>query len=202
MIYSGSPSKHLNALALVIIEKLKTGHRCLYLNSPAMVVGIRSYLAAAGLHVAKELSAGSLVLSSATDHLIDGLFDPKRMLALIGDAVDESLRDGYKGLWATGDMTWELGGEKSFEKLFAYECGLEVMFRSRPALSGICQYHQDTLPEHALNAAVLKHKSMFISETLSRVNLFYSPVETAPSPRIPPSKLKKMVAKAHQAASR
>jgi hypothetical protein len=44
MIYEGPPSTHLQGLAALIIAKLKANCRCLYLNSPTMVAGIRSYL--------------------------------------------------------------------------------------------------------------------------------------------------------------
>ncbi len=39
----------------------------------------------------------------------DGSFDVPMMLANLEEALDQALRDGYKGLWATGDMTWEFG---------------------------------------------------------------------------------------------
>jgi hypothetical protein len=151
MIYEGSPAKHLPGLAQVIREKLRANNRCLYLNSPPMVAGIRSYLAAEGLDVAQEVNDGSLVLSSDSGHLVNGVFDVARMLAMLAEAVNDALAHGYAGLWATGDMTWELGSEKNFGKLMEYECGLEEMFRDFPALSGICQYHRDTLPEDALH---------------------------------------------------
>ncbi len=35
------------------------------------------------------------------------------MLHKLEDALDQALSDGYKGLWATGDMTWEFGSEKN-----------------------------------------------------------------------------------------
>src|ERR1700734_407877 len=114
LIYAGSPSRHLAALAATMREKLEANYRCLYLNSPPMVAGIRSYLAADGLDVVQEVKNGSLVLSSDSGHLVDGVFDPARMLAMLADAVNDALAHGYAGLWATGDMTWELGSEKNF----------------------------------------------------------------------------------------
>jgi hypothetical protein len=38
-----------------------------------------------------------------------------------------------------------------------YECAVGQMFRALPALSGICQYRRDTLPEDALYVAVSTH---------------------------------------------
>jgi hypothetical protein len=98
MIYEGSPAKHLPGLARLIRDKLRANNRCLYLNSLPMVAGIRSYLSAAGVDVAQEVNRGSLVLSSDQDHLLDGIFDPARMLDVLADAVSEALAQGYAGL--------------------------------------------------------------------------------------------------------
>jgi hypothetical protein len=157
-----------------------------------MVAGVRSYLAADGLAVAQEVNNGSLVLSSDTGHLVDGVFDASRMLAMLADASD-ALDQGYAGLWATGDMTWELGSEKNFGKLLEYECGLEEMLHDVPELSGICQHHRDTLPDDALQVAVSKHRGIYLNETLSRVNAFYSPPGSPAAPRLSAPRLKEMI---------
>jgi hypothetical protein len=194
MIYEGSPAKHLPGLAQVIREKLRANNRCLYLNSPPMVAGIRSYLAADGLDVAQDVNNGSLILSSDSGHLVNGVFDVARMLGMLADAVNDALAHGYAGLWATGDMTWELGSEKNFGKLMEYECGLEEMFRDLTALSGICQYHRDTLPEDALQVALSKHRGIYLNETLSRINPFYSPADSpATALRLSAPRLKEMI---------
>lgn len=173
LIYEGSPSRQLPALVATIQRKLNEGHRCLYLNSRPMVAGIRSGLAAAGIDVVQELAKARLVLSSESSLSPDGTFDVNRMLHKLEDALDQALSDGYKGLWATGDMTWEFGSEKNFPKLLEYECGLEALIQKRPALGGICQYHCDTLPRDVTRQALLTHRSLFLNETLSRVNPHY-----------------------------
>ncbi len=197
MIYAGSPAKHLRGFAEVMIEKLRVNNRCLYLNSPTMVAGIRSYLAAAGLDVAQEVNKRSLVLSSEQEHLVNGRFDADRMLSMLGSAVDDAVADGYAGFWAAGDMTWELGSEENFDKLMEYECGLEKMFGSHPALSGICQYHQDTLPDDALQVALSRHRAVYINETLSRLNPIYSPIESPTAKRLSTPRLKEMLSHLH-----
>ncbi len=47
------------------------------------------------------------------------------------------------------------------------------LFHQHPALSGICQYHTDTLPREVLRHGLLTHPSLFINETLSRLNPHY-----------------------------
>jgi MEDS: MEthanogen/methylotroph, DcmR Sensory domain len=81
--------------------------------------------------------------------------------------------EGYEGLWATGDMSWEFGPQKDFSKLLEYETRLEEFFREHPTISGICQYHADTLPREVLSQGLLTHPSIFINETLSRINPHY-----------------------------
>ena len=177
LIYSGSPARHLPALAALMRRKLEERHRCLYLDSPPMVAGMRSYLSAAGVDVAREVEKGSLVLSSDQGHLVDGHFDVDLMIRSLEEAVQQALNDGYLGLWATGDMTWEFGSRKEMAKLLEYEGKLEDLFRRQPSLCGICQYHVDTLPPEAVGQGLLTHPSLFINETLSRVNPHYVPRE-------------------------
>lgn len=184
MIYEGSPAKYLPGLAAVIVEKLKENNRCLYLNAPAMVAGMRSYLAAAGLDVSDAVRKGALVLSSDQGHLINGRFDPGSMLDMLKDAVSQALSDGYKGLWATGDMTWELGDKSNFSKVLEYEFGLERLFQTLPALGGLCQYHTDTLPADVVEKALYTHRAVYISQTLSSVSPYYMSLESV-DPRRP-----------------
>lgn len=173
LIYTGSPAGYLPQLAGAIRRKLDGNFRCLYLNSPPMVAGLRSYLAATGIDVAREVSSGNLVLSSDQGHLVDGSFVIGRMLDTLENAVAEALNNGYKGLFATGDINWEFGATKDFSKLLDYEWTLEELFRRQPALCGICQYHADTLPSHVVADAQHAHQALFINETLSRLNPSY-----------------------------
>lgn len=172
-VYGGAPSSHLADIAQTLIRKLKGNRRCLYLNSPPMVAGMRWHLSAAGLDLAKQVERGALILSSDQSHLVDGKFDVDRMIGLLAAAVDQVLDDGYLGLWASGDMTWEFGSESNLDKLLDYERRLEEFMRENPALSGICLYHRDTLPAHAIETALLTHPSLYVSASLSELNPRY-----------------------------
>lgn len=173
LIYDGPPSRMLPALVTTILEHLRAGERCIYINSPAMVAGIRSQLYAAGTDVEHELARGALVLSSDNAHLVDGRFEGDQLLTMLEAAVHAALADGYAGLFATGDMSWEFGSENELSKLLEYEWRLEQLFRRQPALSGICQYHRDLLPREAVREGLVSHASLFISDTISRLNPHY-----------------------------
>lgn len=170
LIYEGAPSRQLSALSAATRDKLNQGFRCLCLNSPPMNAGMRSYLAAAGVDVEKALDQRSLILSSEQSHLVDGHFNLDRMLRTLASALQEALDMGYAGLWATGDMSWEMGPDRDFSRLLEYEWRLEEFIRDHPEMGGICQYHVDTLPRAAVRTGVRAHRSLFVNETLSLLN--------------------------------
>ena len=182
VIYEGSPARMLPAIAAHIKQKLSENIRCFYLNSPAMVAGIKSYLFAAGVDVIYEVAKASLILSSDQNHLKNGYFDTDHFLRTLEDSLNQALSDGYEGFWATGDMTWELGPDKDLAKLLDYEWRLEKLFAKYPTLSGICQYHTNSLPQEIVSHGLLLHPALFINETLSRVNPRYIPSEAPIQP--------------------
>lgn len=193
LIYEGSPSQQLPVLAFIIKRKLNEGYRCMYLNSRPMVGGMRSYLAAIGIDVTHDVAKGRLVLSSEPVTSADGDFDIDLMLHKLEDTVDQALNDGYKGLWVSGDMTWEFGAEKNFAKLMEYERRLEELLHKRQELCGICQYHRDTLPRGVMRQGLLTHRTLFINETLSRVNPHYVPSGKLSALKATNSKLDEMI---------
>ncbi len=187
LIYEGAPSRHLQAVASILRNKLERGYRCLYLNSPPMVAGMRSYLAAAGTDVLREVAEGRLVLSSEQQHLVNDRFDIDRMVETLEEAVSQALQDGYAGLWASGDMSWEFGPDRDFTKLVSYEWRLEELFQQQPSLCGICQYHSGSLPEEAMRLGLMMHPSVFINEMLSFMNPYYiRPEMLAQHPKLSP----------------
>lgn len=173
LIYEGAPSVHLPLIASVIQERLQDNYRCLYLNSPAMIAGLRTYLAARGVDVARSVARGNLVLSSDQGHIVSGEFNIDAILTNLDGLVGESVANGYAGLFASGDMLWEFGSERNLDKLVEYELRLEQLLRTLPAFSGICQYHRDILPVSAVTAALYTHETVYLNETLTHLNPHY-----------------------------
>ena len=173
LVYHGAPSEHLAGLALSIRQKLDANYRCLYLNNPAMVAGIRAYLTSSGINVSEAIIQKRLILSSDQGHLVGNAFDPQRMMGLLEETHDAALKDGFSGLWASGDMAWEFGPARNFATLVAYERALERFFQSHPTISGICQYHEDVLPDDVVQHGLAVHPGIYVNETLSRLNPHY-----------------------------
>ncbi len=177
-IFAGAPSYGLSKVASATKASLDEGYRCLYFNSPAMVARMRSYLTVVGADVARETARGSLLLISDQTLRDDGSFHMGQMFELLRQSIHQALADGYKGLWSTGDVSWEFGPRQDYANLLEYEWRLEEVFHAEPAFRCVCQYHSGTLPHAALQDAAVSHSAFFIDETLSRRNPRYLRAES------------------------
>lgn len=174
LIYEGHPSEQLPVIAPLLLDGLKERRRCLYLGDPGMVAMVRAALAERGLDVPEAVARGALVFSSDRSHLRAGRFDPDGMVTGLKRLVDDAVRDGYSGLWATGDMRWETGEDADADRLREYEARLERVFDEKP-LAGVCQYHRATLPPRTVQTALESHRAVHVGGALLRDNLFFVP---------------------------
>lgn len=158
--------------------KMEKDYRCLYLGAPATLDSIRSSLVAAGVNVEREVSNKRLVLSADREHLVNGRFDMETMLRRLEDTFHQALHDGYEGLWASGDMSWEMGPYLDYSSLLEYEQRLEVFLRENPRLSGLCQYTVDSLPPQVVRQGLLAHSSIFVDENVSLHNPYFRHADT------------------------
>jgi hypothetical protein len=91
------------------------------------------------------------------------------MLQGLEGALEQALQDGYKGLWASGDMTWEFGLTKDFRGSSSTNGGLEEFFQKHPELEAVCQYHTDTLPPEAIKQGLTTHPALFMLNKISSI---------------------------------
>lgn len=183
MIYADPPEQQIPYIASLLLAELQNRSRCVYLNNPDMVASFRACLTNAGLNVDAQITKGTLVLSSDRPHLAAGRFDAARMLDGLATLIHDARADGFERLWVTGDMTWEFGDRSNFKELLAYERGLEQLFQQHPMLHGVCQYRQETLPTSSLRDALCAHQSVYLNQTLFRLNPYFTAMDTpAPAP--------------------
>jgi signal transduction histidine kinase len=174
LVYEGHPSGQLPVTIPFLVSGRRENYRCLYLGAPETVSAVRAALALRGLDVDEEVRRGALVLSSDRSYLDRGAFDPCALVAMLSGMIDGAVTDGFAGLCATGDMSWEFGPDKNFERLLEYEVLIERLIQEKP-FTGICQYRRDSVPPGALRDALLAHRSVYFDEDLHRDNVFYVP---------------------------
>jgi len=164
-----------SAVVVAYIDQgLKRSERCLYIADDRSAAEVAGFLGGAGIDVRKQLSRGALVLISSKEaHLKSGRFDCEAMLALLNDAVEQALNDGFKGLRAAGEMTWILSGAPGSNEALEYEALMNEFYPKSRAL-GLCLYNRSRFEPDILDDMLRTHPRVMIDQRL-RKNPFFEP---------------------------
>jgi hypothetical protein len=174
--YYETAAEQLAVVEAYIAEGLKRRERCLYIAAERTINHISETLHGAGVDVDRERRAGALQLCTARDVYVQrGRFDAHAMITFLAQAVDESLRAGFQGLRASGEMTWILANSPGTDSAGDYEALLNRFFPRRPAL-GLCQYHRGRFAPDTLHDTLRSHPCVLVRNRLCD-NLYYEPPE-------------------------
>ena len=180
-----TPEEQRTVAAAYLADGLARGERCYYVADSAAALGeFRVVLRGLGVDV-DDVRRSRALLEATHDeaHLAGGYFDSERMLAMLNQALETALNDGFTGLRTCGDMSWLLGDPPGAQQVFEYEALLNQLFRGVRAC-GMCQYDRRRLPDTLLDRALATHSSAVIEGT-HKANPFYEPAASAVRPAQP-----------------
>lgn len=184
-----SPEEQLVAAAEYIREGLARGERCLYVCCDRTPDEFRAALRQAQIAVDAEEARGALVLlTKHQGHLHGGTFDPDRMIDMLQKALKDTLKAGFTGLRAAGDMSWLLDEAPGSEKLAEYEARLNHFYESNHAL-GLCMYNVQKMPPAILDHCLATHKFVRMEGPILLSNPFYELPEVAVSRTAKPAEV-------------
>jgi PAS domain S-box-containing protein len=153
---------------------LARGQRCLYLADRTSLSQIVPAFRARGVNIEEALASDQLLfLTTQESYLLDGRFDPERMIATLQKAEREARESGYSGLRATGEMSWILAGLPGSERLIEYESRLNDFFPGSHTVA-ICQYQEDLFPPDLLLQVIHSHPRVLLHAQLCP-NPYYLP---------------------------
>ena len=135
--------------------------RCLYITNDTSIGVVRERLLKSGIDVAAAESRGALKIATKDDtYQKHGAFEPDKMVADLKAELQDSLRRGFTGLRATGEMTWTLASPDSLSQLIAYEATLHKQFS--PFLTGLCQYDETRFEPAILSDIIRIHPKVIV----------------------------------------
>lgn len=129
------------------------GEKLIYVRDARSEITIRDYLKKTGVDVEKCLAAGQLEITDfVRAYMYGSVFDPERMIRLVGNETEIALAQGWSGLRLTIEMTWVLSRRPGSERVVQYE-SISNRFYRRSRCLAMCQYDRRYLkPELLLNA--------------------------------------------------
>lgn len=153
---------------------LANGEKCIYIAEESTPSDIKYALEKEGIDVEKYLNSGQLRIMVPEDfYLKPGYFSPDEVIDSLEENTNLAIKEGYKGLRGTGEMSWALRKLVDSERLIEYESKLNRFSQKGLAL-GICQYNVGRFQEEIL-LDVIKTHPIVITDGLICKNPYYTP---------------------------
>lgn len=173
--------EHRAVLTPFLQHGLERGERVLYVADFHTPDEILKYLRDAGLDVGAYQARDQLrLVSPAEAYVHDGIFDPRRMIAMLEEETEQARRDGFSALRVTGEMTWALRGLPGSDRLIEYEIALDRFFATHAALA-ICQYDRRRFSPAMLLRVIEAHPLIIIGVEVCD-NFYFVPSDDVARP--------------------
>ena len=139
-----------------ILAGLNRGDKCVYIVDDTPEDDIIEAIMSVK-DVQTHLERGDIAfLNKDEAYLKDGFFDADRMLRFVRDAEERACADGYAGLTATGEMSWQRTGAPGTDMMMSYEARLNNLYgESGPTI--LCQYEEPLFDHATLIDAIRTH---------------------------------------------
>lgn len=151
--------------------------KMLYLVHLQTADRLRTTLLDAGIDVDALVDSGQLVVKVAKDvYLVDGVFEPRMMIEMLGKETASAVEAGYAALRVTGEMSWALEGDPGTERLVEYEALLNEFYATGAKSYSICQYDQRRFDAELLIDMLHTHPSVLLDTAgIDNRTMYYVP---------------------------
>ncbi len=160
--------------ARLIEVGLATQEKCLFAGTPASVQEMEQTLAKSGVDVAAAVEAGQMVfLSERESLLVNKRFDPYHLLSTHQTFIAQALREGWKAVRISMDMTWLTNEVATPEQVLKYEAASDAVFTFQNApIIALMHYDYSKLPG-ALVVELLKLHPIAVVGKFIKRNPYY-----------------------------
>lgn len=133
---------------------LRRGERFLYLAHSSDERTIRRYLEEEGIDAGAGIALGQIEIRPFA--LDRGPLDPEALVAALQADRRDAVRDGYRALCVTIEMSWAVARLGEIDAVARYEREVERVFASGE-VAGICQYDRRQFAPDVLERLVARH---------------------------------------------
>lgn len=160
--------------ARLIEVGLASSEKCLFAGSPTSCAEVEQALSRAGVDVSAAQEAGQLVFLSERDTLLVGKrFDPYHLLSTHQTFIAQALREGWKAVRISMDMTWLTHEIATPEQVLKYEAASDAVFTFQNApIIALMHYDYSKLPG-ALVVEMLKLHPIAVVGKFIKRNPYY-----------------------------
>jgi hypothetical protein len=172
-----NPDEQLDFIVPFLRMGLERGEKAVFIYDDNAVETVIDAMARHGIDVTAATASGALsIITKKHAYLKNDDFDPDWMVDFLAQAVEDSKREGFAAVRASGEMTWALSpAGDAHDRLVEYECKLNAFFPDYD-MSGICQYNRNRFrPETLMHVLHTHPKLVFRGEVCE--NPYYIPAD-------------------------
>jgi len=153
---------------------LQAHEKCLFAGAPTAVHEMEAALAKTGIDVAAAQEAGQLILLTERETLlVNNRFDPYHLLSTHQTFIAQALREGWKAVRISMDMTWLTKDVATPEQILKYEAASDAVFTFQNApIIALMHYDYAMLPG-ALVVELLKLHPIAVVGKFIKRNPYY-----------------------------
>jgi two-component system, sensor histidine kinase PdtaS len=170
--------EHRKLLAWFLRQGLERHERVIYIHDVLPAHVITAFLESDVQEAGACLASGQLsILGTGETYISEGVFDPRRMTAVLQKETKLARMDGYSALRVTAEMTWALRGVPGSERLIEYETGLNEIEMHGRCLT-LCQYDRRCFPPSILLYVLASHPTIYVGTEVFE-NTYYKTVPSS-----------------------
>lgn len=153
---------------------LQAHEKCLFAGTPAAVNEMEAALAKADIDVTEAKDAGQLIMLTERESLlVNARFDPYHLLSTHQTFIAQALREGWKAVRISMDMSWLTKDVATPEQILKYEAASDAVFTFQNApIIALMHYDYAQLPG-ALVVELLKLHPIAVVGKFIKRNPYY-----------------------------
>jgi hypothetical protein len=160
--------------ARLLAVGLESSEKCLFAGAPSSVQELQQAIAKLGVDVAAAQESGQLVFISERDDLLVGRrFDPYHLLSTHQTFIAQALREGWKAVRISMDMSWLTADIATPEQILKYEAASDAVFTFQNApIIALMHYDYSKLPGQLVVEMLKLHPIAVVGKFIKR-NPYY-----------------------------
>lgn len=175
-IFNDDDERH-GALVNYIVSGLQTGENAACFSEKETETTLSEGFFKNGITYKQVEKSGEFTLSKTAEVYFDGgTFDPERMLNLLKEFYENSIKENRSGARVIGEMLPEIDHIPGGSRLMEYEAKVSLLLRQYP-INAVCQYDARLFDGSAILDILKVHPYMIVRGSVVHNPFFMQPEE-------------------------
>ncbi len=172
-----SDEERQHALVNYLVTGIKSGEKTSCFTEKETKDSLSAFFKEKGLSFDESENSGKLNLAKTGDVYFEaGEFEPERMLNLLKEFYNSSVKDNDSGARVIGEMTPEIQNIKGGSRLLEYESKVSMLLKEYP-VTAVCQYDARAFDGATIMDVLKVHPYMIVKGSVVHNPFFIQPEE-------------------------